>query len=52
MTNRYSSASSSVCLGVKVLDVNKLAYLWNFHISVDLLRVNLLLPCKYVCELL
>ena len=63
MTKLYSIVSSSVCLGVNVLDVNKLAYLWNFHIYVDVLRVNhcyfvrhsvfnAKLPCKYVCELL
>ena len=64
MTKHYLTASSSVCLGVKVLDVNQLAYLWNFHISVDVLRANhcyfvrysnvlyAKLLCKYVCELL
>ena len=64
MTKRYSTASSSVYLGVKVLDVNRLAYIGNFHISVDVLHVNhcylvrysnvlyARLLCKYVCELL
>ena len=40
MRKRYSTVCSSVCLSVKVLDVNKLAYLWNFYISVDVLSVN------------